>query len=134
MNGRQPAATDAEGALDFTEKPARPSNSAIIHVAYQGIPVDLTVCDKKIGQIEELIQGLVKRGWTAPPQPRGGFGGKPDTRVAPAYDDGGNEVCPTHKKPLREYTTSDGRKFKGCPSKGEGAGYNAKGFCDLRFK
>lgn len=135
-NGRTPAPVDAAGALDFTDKPARPANGATIHLAYQGVPVDLQVADKKIGQIEQLIQGLLARGWTAPPQPRGGggFGGRPDTRVDPAFDESGNEICPTHGKPLREYTTGDGRKFKACPAKGTGAGFNDKGFCSLRFK
>lgn len=140
MNGRTPAPVDETGALDFeAEKPkATPppsNNSAIIHVSFQGIPVDLQVSDKKIGQIEQLIAGLLQRGWAAPPLPKmGGFGGGRDNRVDPAFDEAGNEICPTHKKPLREYTTADGRKFKGCPAKGEGEGFNAKGYCSLRFK
>jgi len=137
-NGRTHAPVDESGALDFSDRPARPSNSAVIHVAFQGIPVDLQVSDKKIGQLEELIAGLLKRGWTAPPQPqRGGFGGRPDTRVDPAYDDQGNEICPIHKVKIRAYKTHDGREFKGCPSKGTGAQgekLNQRGYCEFRFK
>lgn len=137
MNGRTPASTDESGALSFEDRPARPQNGAAIHVAYQGVPVDLQLVDKKIGQVEDLIKTLLARGWTAPPMPRGGFGARPDNRIDPAFDDAGNEVCPTHHVPLRTYKTQDGREFKGCPSRGTGAAgekINAKGYCDLRFK
>jgi hypothetical protein len=134
MNGRTPAPVDETGALSFEDRPARPSNSAVIHLAFQGVPVDLQVSDKKIGDVETLITGLLKRGWTAPPVARGGFGGRPDNRIDPAYDDAGNEVCPIHKTKLREFTTQDGRKFKACSTKGTGAGFNAKGYCEARFK
>jgi hypothetical protein len=46
--------------------PAKTGNSAVIHVAYQGVPVELHVTDKKIGHIEELINGVLAReGWAA---------------------------------------------------------------------
>lgn len=143
MNGRTPAPVDADGALDFeVERPkATPppsNNSAIIHVSFQGIPVDLQVSDKKIGQIEQLITGLLQRGWAAPPLPKtGGFGGRPDDRVDPAFDDQGNEICPVHKVKIREYKTADGRTFKGCPSKKTGAPgekLNQRDYCSFRFK
>lgn len=134
-NGRTPAPTDTEGALSFEERSPRPSNSAVIHVAFQGIPVDLQVSDKKIADIEQLINGLLKRGWQAPPMPKGGggFGGQPRTK--PAYDDGGNPCCPIHNKRLSEREW-EGRKFWSCPAKadqGKGEKANAKGYCSLKF-
>lgn len=136
-NGRTAAPVDETGALDFEDRPKAPQNGATIHLAYQGVPVDLQVSDKKIGQIEQLITGLLSRGWTAPPQPRGGFGGK-DMRVDPAYDEEGNEVCPVHRVKVRTYEGKDGRPpFKGCPSKATGASgekINDRGYCILRFK
>lgn len=131
-NGRSPAPTDETGALDFSERPARPSNSATIHLAYQGVPVDLQISDKKITDIETLITGLLKRGWTAPPRSTGGFG--KDNRVEAERDAQGREICPVHKTEVREFTTHDGRKFKGCVSKGTGQGYNPKGYCEIRFR
>lgn len=134
-NGRTPAPTDNTGALDFNPKP--PQNGATIHLAFQGVPVDLQVAGKTIGQIEQLIAGVLSRGWTAPPQPRGGFGGKGNELTEPERDSQGNEICPNHKTIIRAYTTKDGRTFKGCPSKATGASgekINERGYCSLRFK
>lgn len=139
MNGRTPAPIDEDGALAFEEKPRPSQSGATIRLAYQGVPVDLQVTDKKIGQIEQLIAGLLARGWTAPPQPRGGgFGAPKDMRIDAAIDAQGNEVCPVHKVPVRTYEGKDGRPpFKGCPSKATGASgekINERGYCTLRFK
>lgn len=135
-NHRTPAPVDETGALDFGDKPAPARNGAVVHLAYQGVPVDLQVSDKKIGDIETLITGLLKRGWTAPPVPRGGgFGPRKDDRVKPSYDDAGNPCCPVHGKRLNEREW-EGRKFWSCPAKADGAKgekANAKGYCSLKF-
>lgn len=137
MNGRAPAPVDETGALDFGDKKAKPAIAAVIHVAYQGVPIDINVTAAR-DQIEKTVQNLLGNGWTAPPQPaRGGFGGRPDTRVEADKDATGNEICPVHKTKIRTYKTKDGREFKGCPSKATGAQgekINQNGFCDLRFK
>jgi hypothetical protein len=136
-NGRTPAPTDRDGALDFGEQKVGNSNGTIT-LYFQGVPMAFNVSDKTIGQIERWITGMLARGWTAPPQPRvGGFGGKPDNRVDAAFDEDGNEVCPVHKTRVREYKTQDGRTFKGCPSKGTGVAgerLNQRGYCEFRFK
>lgn len=139
MNGRTPAPTDKEGALDFgDEKPKVGDNSGNVTLYFQGVPMSFSVSDKTLGQIERWIKGMLARGWTAPPVPKsGGFGGRPDNRVDPAYNDAGEEICPVHKTKVREYKTQDGRTFKGCPSKGTGVAgekLNQRGYCEFRFK
>jgi len=134
-NGRTPAPTDETGALSFEDRPARPSNSAVIHLAFQGVPVDLQVSDKKIGDVEQLIAGLLKRGWTAPPVARGGgFGGQRPERTKPEINDRGELCCPTHHRPL-QWREWEGRKFLSCPAKAQGEEKaNKNGYCAIKFQ
>lgn len=136
-NGRSPAPTDETGALDFENERPRGS-SGVLTLYYQGVPMAFNVSDKTIGQIERWIAGMLKRGWTAPPVARGGFGGKADERIEAEKDAQGNEICPVHKCKVRTYEGKDGRPpFKGCPSKGTGAAgekLNPRGYCSLRFR
>ena len=146
-NGRTAAPVDADGALDFEgdRKQAQPASPVLrpfpsrvfsTQIEHGGFTFTLSYNNLTLDALEDLVREMNARGYTPvkPFRGGGGFGGRPDNRVDPAYDDRGNEICPTHKKPLREYTTSDGRKFKGCPIKGEGEGFNPKGFCALRFR
>lgn len=139
-NGRTPAPVDDEGALDFSDKKEQrpPSNKVTIRLAYQGVPVDIELSNKAIGQVENLVKGLLANGWTAPPLPsRGGFGGRPDNRVEADRNERDEEICPIHRAKIKVYKTQDGKEFKGCPSKGTGAvgeQLNQRGYCGLRFK
>ena len=144
MNGRTAAPVDKDGALDFGDQPKpapapapRPYPSRVFstQVEHGGFTFTLSYNNLTLDALEDLVREFQARGYTAvKPQPRGNFGGRPDNRIDPAYDDAGNEICPIHKTKLREFTTQDGRKFKACSTKGTGAGFNAKGYCEARFK
>jgi hypothetical protein len=89
-------------------------------------------------KLKEVIAGLKQSGAVPPPIRSfggGGFGGKkPDDRTKVAFDEGGREICPLHKKPLskREW---NGSFFWSCPAKAaEGEKASPKGYCDIRFE
>lgn len=145
--GRTPAPVDEEGALDFSERPARPvapapkpypSRTFSTQVEKDGYTFTLSYSNMTLDNLDALVEELKERNYTAvKPAKAGGFGQRPDNRVDPAFDEAGNEICPVHKAKIREYKTQDGRTFKGCPSKGTGAPgekLNARGYCETRFK
>jgi hypothetical protein len=76
-------------------------------------------------KLKEVIAGLKQSGAVPPPIRSfggGGFGGKkPDDRTKVAFDEGGREICPLHKKPLskREW---NGSFFWSCPAKADSSG------------
>lgn len=102
--------------------------SAVIHAAYHGLPVDLTLEGAPLDQVERLIDGLLRRdGWAAPATNGSRQARKPSE--PPLYSDDGTPCCPWHRKPLRE-----GRYGLYCPSKAEGEQANGKGYCCYSFK
>ena len=71
----------------------QPKRGAHIHMTYHGAPVILDLTDKSIGEIEQLIDGLLLRdGWVVQaPTVTGGNGQKPRAeRVAPEWDRNGD--------------------------------------------
>lgn len=146
-NGRTPAPIDKDGALDFEDKPKPapvpkpyPSRTFSTQVEKDGYTFTLSYNNMTLDNLDALIDELKDRNYTAVKPFRGGgggFGQRPDTRVDPAFDEAGNEICPVHKVKIRAYKTQDGREFKGCPSKGTGAQgekLNQRGYCEFRFK
>ena len=114
-NGRTPAPTDESGALAFPDqRPAVPGNSAVIHLTFQGVAVDLQVVDRKIGQIEQLIGGLLERGWaptSAAPLPN------------PTPAAGEAPICPYHGA-MKPSTVKGKEHTWYCPKKmADGSGY-----------
>ncbi len=77
----------------MTEQPKR---GAQIHMTYHGAPVVLTVTDKPLGDIEQLIDGLLARdGWAASAAAVAVSNGHAPQGDAP--------VCPYHG-PMKEST------------------------------
>jgi hypothetical protein len=122
---------DAAEPLTFPTKRA-----AVVHVAYRGVPVDVTIEDASAVSVEKLVDSLLSRdGWAAPaptPAERGNTPAARPRRPAlpePHYADDGSPCCPWHRKPLKE-----GRYGLFCPSRAEGEQANEKGYCTFTVK
>ena len=120
---------DAAAPLEFEARPAKRQRGVEIHLTYHGAPVAFTFAPDQaltLEQIEQSIDTLLKRdGWAAPAQPSAA-GAKPKAdRVKPEYNDAGDPICPTHRKPLRE-----GRYGLYCPAKDKATDE----YCSLKFK
>jgi hypothetical protein len=121
-------------AIDRAEPLSFPTKrSAVIHISYKGVAVDVTVEDASAVAVERLVDSLLARdGWAAPAgqgvnTPRG----KPKRPALPEpwYQPDGTACCPWHQRPLKE-----GRYGLYCPSKAEGEQANDKGYCVFAVK
>lgn len=134
-----PTRQDIEQAddLDFdaqhTTKPVRQELRIMIKAQLNGFPIELSFVGA-ITQLPAITKRLRELGAEAPPSPRTGNWQKPKVELTqPAYDDGGNPICPVHgrKIVMREW---DGRTFRCCPAKAkDGEKANKNGYCALRF-
>jgi hypothetical protein len=118
---------------------ATPETKFSISIQLDGFPVTVEFMGNA-KKLREVVTILKNSGATPPPVRSfggGGSFGKKDNLTDPAFDGDGQEICPIHKKPVRSYTTKDGRTFKGCPSSSTGAAgetLNDRGYCSLRFR
>lgn len=134
---------EAAPALEFPEPapaasyapPQYPKRIAAIRMNYHGVPVELTLPDRKIEEVEALIDGLLARdGWQLPAQAAAIAtpakpARPPELNQAPHYKDDGTPCCPIHKRPLKE-----GQHGSYCPAKAEAPIGNDKGFCRYSWK
>lgn len=122
---------DAAPPLDFPDrKPAEKDVSITIEVAPDGLHVR---CDY-VGSLASIPQAIERlrsagildlvRGCAPAATAPQGKSTKAQ-KVTPAYDDQGNEICPTHGTVLR-----DGRWGKYCPTKDKATGE----YCKLKFE
>lgn len=120
-------------SVDAAEPAAFPTKrSAVISIAYKGVPVAVTVEDANAVAVEKLVDSLLSReGWAAPAERVNTPGGKPRRPALPEpwYDAAGETCCPWHRKPLRE-----GRYGLYCSSKAEGEQANDRGYCVFSLK
>lgn len=124
---------------DLRPNGTKPNESEFtISVSMDGFPVAIKFTgDAK--RLRAVIDALKASGATPPPVRTFGGGNfqRKDTRVDPAFNDAGKEICPVHRKLLQTRTTQDGRSFKSCSSKAtgaEGEKINDRGYCALSFK
>jgi hypothetical protein len=115
--------------------PVYPKRVATIRMDYHGAPVELMLADRKIEEVEALIDGLLARaGWQLPTPPATAAPAKParpaELSQAPHYKDDGTPCCPIHKSALKE------SNFGGlyCRSKADGELANSRGYCRYSWK
>jgi hypothetical protein len=134
---------EAAPALEFPEPaqpaasyapPPYPRRSASVRLSYHGAEVELTINDRKVEEVEALIDGLLARdGWQLPTPPATAAPAKaprpPELSQEPFYRTDGTECCPIHKKALK-----DGQYGKYCPAKAEAPIGNEKGYCRYSWK
>jgi hypothetical protein len=93
-------------AIDRAEPLSFPTKrSAVIHISYKGVAVDVTVEDASAVAVERLVDSLLARdGWAAP---AGQGGNTPAPRaerapaIEPVYQPDGTPCCPHHLRPLK---------------------------------
>jgi hypothetical protein len=91
-------------AVDRAEPLAFPSKrSAVVHVTYRGVPVDVSMEGANVAEVEKLIGSLLERdGWAAPAG-QGGNTARAERApaVEPVYQPDGTPCCPHHLRPLK---------------------------------
>jgi hypothetical protein len=100
--------------------------SAVVHVTYRGVPVDVSLEGANVAEVEKLISSLLERdGWSgAARELVSGAARKRPTLPEALYQPDGTPCCPWHQRPLKE-----GRYGLYCASKAEGEHANDKGYC-----
>lgn len=127
---------DTAPAASYTPAPY-PQRAATVRLTYHGAPVELTLNNRKIAEVEQLVDSLLSReGWAVPaaapaatvsaaraPNPA-------ELMQEPFYNGKGEPCCPIHKRQLRE------SKFGGlyCEAKATGDVANDRGYCRYSWK
>ncbi|MEN9934327.1 MAG: hypothetical protein RLZZ387_906 [Chloroflexota bacterium] len=110
-----------EGAepLTFTQ----PKRSAVVHLAFRGVPVDVHLEEANVAEVEKLITSLAERdGWgvasPSAPTPKAQHSRAPEVT---RWGADGSPMCPAHGSPMKESSKAPGTWY--CTKKDDAGEY-----------